>query len=359
MAEDVDLESKTEEASPKRREEARKQGQIPFSQELVGSVVLLAAVAGLIWFGGSIGDGMLQIVRTDLRNLFDPEVHDLSPTAVQVLFVRVVSRMATLLAPWFALILAGGVAASVAQAGLQFTPERMELKPERLNPVDGARKLFSTAALVKGGLAILKVLAMGGVAYWVFEERAGIIVGIGSGSLAGATGNSWGVVTRLALYLTAGTTAVAAIDYLYQRRRFEAMLRMTKQEVKDEQKQEEGDPQLKARMRQIGRERAKRKMLAEVPKATVVITNPTHYAVALRYRADSDAAPVVVAKGAGELALRIGELARKNGVPVVERPALARGIYAAVKEGRPIPNALFRVVAEVIAFVYRLKGIGP
>jgi len=203
--EDVDLESKTEEASPKRREEARKQGQVPFSQELVGAVVLLAAVLGLNWFGGSIGDSMLQIVRADLLNIFESDQHDITPAVVQLIFARVAVRMGLAVAPWFGVMLLGGVAASVVQAGLQFTPERLELKPERLNPADGAKKLFSTAALVKGGLAILKVLAMAGMAYWVFEGRIGVILGIGHRELAGAAGEAWGLVTRMALYLAAAT----------------------------------------------------------------------------------------------------------------------------------------------------------
>jgi flagellar biosynthetic protein FlhB len=355
MAEEVDEESKTEDPSPRRREEARKQGQVPFSQELVGAAVLLAAVAGLMWFGRSIGVGMLEVVRTDLARLFHPE---LTTAGAQELFARGVVRLLTVLAPWFGLMLAAGVAASVAQAGFQITPERLEFKPEKLNPAEGAQRLFSTAALVKGGLAVLKVVAIGGVAYWVFEGRFGVIVGLSRERLGGAVAAAWAVASRLALYLSAATALVAAADYLYQRRRFEAGLRMTKQEVKEELKQEEGDPQLKARVRQLARERSKRKMLAQVPKATVVITNPTHYAVALRY-AGGDAAPVVVAKGAGALARRIAELARRHAVPVVERPVLARGIYATVKDGLPIPAALFRAVAEVIAFVYRIKGIGP
>lgn len=275
------------------------------------------------------------------------------------MFVRAVTKTGAVLLPWLGVLLAAGVAASVVQAGFQITPERLAFKPEKLNPAEGAQRLFSTAALVKGGLAVLKVLAIGGVAYWVVEGRQGVIVGLTRYRLEPATTAAWAVAMRLALYLTAATAAVAALDYLYQRRRFETSLMMTKQEVKEELKQEEGDPQLKHRMRQIARERSRRKMLAEVPKSTVVITNPTHYAVALRYTPGTDAAPVLVAKGSGASALKIAELARKNGVPVVERPLLARGIYAAVKEGMPIPNALFRTVAEVIAFVYRLKGIGP
>jgi flagellar biosynthetic protein FlhB len=355
MAEDVDPESKTEDPSPRRREEARKQGQIPFSTELVGAAVLLAAVVGLIYFGGDIGRTMLDIVRTDLKRV--PHA-DLTPLGAQELVVRVTLRALLAMAPLFGVLLAAGVAASAAQVGLQFSPEKFEPKPDKLNPVTGAKRLFSVAALVKGGLGLLKVVAIGGVAYWVLEGRSGVILTLDRDSVAGATAASWNLVLRLGLYLVGAMALIAAIDYLYQRRRFENSLKMTKQEVKDELKQEEGDPQLKARIRQIARERMKRKMLREVPKATVVITNPTHYAVALRYTA-GDPAPVLVAKGAGVLAERIRDLARKNGIPLVERPVLARGIYATVKEGQPIPTVLFRAVAEVLAFIFRLRGNGP
>lgn len=355
MAEDVDPESKTEDPSPRRREEARKKGQIPFSAELVGAAVLLAAVVGLISFGGDIGRTLADVVRTELKQ---PHRGDLTPTGAQERIGRVAVRALSAMAPLFGILLAAGIAASVAQVGLQFTPEKFELKPEKLNPAEGAKRLFSTAALVKGGLGLLKVAAIAGIAYWVIEGRKGVVFSLGRYPLGGAAAAMWDLAMRLALYLVGAMAVVAAIDYFYQRRRFEIGLRMTKQEVKDELKQEEGDPQLKARMRQLARERMKRKMLTEVPKATVVITNPTHYAVALRYDA-GDPAPVVVAKGAGEFALKIRELARKHAVPLVERPELARGLYAAAKEGRPIPAVLFRAVAEVLAFIYRLRGVGP
>lgn len=355
MAEDVDPESKTEDASPRRREEARKQGQIPFSAELVGAAVLLAAIVGLIYFGNDIGATMLDIVRTDLR---DARGDDLTPQGAQELVTRVTLRALGAMAPLFGALVAAGVIASAAQVGLQFTPEKLELKPDKLNPATGAQKLFSVAALVKGGLGLLKVVAIGGVAYWVIEGRSGVILLLDRHSLPAAVGAAWEVVLRLGLYLVGAMALIAAVDYFYQRRRFENSLKMTKQEVKDELKQEEGDPQLKARMRQTARERMKRKMLREVPKATVVVTNPTHYAVALRYDA-GDAAPILVAKGAGAFAQKMRELARTHGVPLVERPVLARGLYATVKEGQPIPAVLFRAVAEVLAFIYRLRGIGP
>src|SRR6266545_2180334 len=339
MAEEVDQESKTEDPTPRRREEARRQGQVPFSAELVGSLVLLAGVIGLMNIGPDVWAAMLNIFRHDIPRAFHPEF---DTTAAAELFARTLGRMLSALLPLFGILLAVGVAVSVAQVGFQINTEKLSLDFDKLNPANGVKRLFSVAALVRGGLTILKVVALAAVAYIVLEGRAGVITSLSRDRLAGAAPAVWAVVMRLALYLTGAVAAVAVLDYFYQRYKFEQSLRMTKEEVKREMKEEEGDPMMKARLRQIARERTKRKMLSEVPKATVVVTNPTHYAVALRYDPNRDAAPVVVAKGAGAFAKRIAELARQSGVAVLERPPLARALHAGVKEGQPIPGPLFR-----------------
>jgi flagellar biosynthetic protein FlhB len=356
VAEEVDDESKTEDPSPRRREEARRQGRVPFSAELVGSLVVLAGVIGLSNVGPDLWNTMLNVFRADLISAFHPHF---DTTAAAELIGRTAGRLLAALLPLFGTLLAVGIVVSVAQVGFQLNTEKLAPDFDRLNPANGVTRLFSTAALVKGLLTLLKVGALGLVAYIILERRAGIITSLGRDRLAGAAPAVWEVVMRLALYLTAAVAGVAVLDYLYQRYRFEQSLRMTKEEVKRELKEEEGDPQIKARIRQIARERARRRMLSEVPKATVVVTNPTHYAVALRYDPKRDDAPVVVAKGAGLLAKRIAELARAHSVTVLERPALARAIYAGVKEGKTIPGALFKAVAELLAFVYRLRGGAP
>lgn len=356
MAEDVDQESKTEEPTPRRREEARRQGQVPFSAELVGSLVLLAGVIGLSNIGPEIGAAMFNVFRSDLSRLFRPE---LGADGAAELFRMAAARMLAALAPLFGVLLGVGILAGVVQVGFQINTEKLEPNFDKLNPAGGLKRLFSVSALIRGLLTILKVVALAGVAYWVVSGRVGIITGLGRDRLTGATALAWAVVMRLALFLSAAVAGVAMLDYLHQRRKFEQSLRMTKQELKEELKQEEGDPQIKARIRQMQRDRARQRMLREVPKATVVVTNPTHYAVALRYEPGRDAAPVVVAKGIGPFARRIASLARDSGVAVVERPALARAIYSGVKEGQAVPGPLFRAVAEVLAFVYRMRGQGP
>ncbi|MBX9578682.1 MAG: flagellar biosynthesis protein FlhB, partial [Gemmataceae bacterium] len=353
MADEVDQESKTEDPTPRRREEARRQGQVPFSAELVGSLVTLAGVVGLIEVGPDVGATMLDVFRHDLPRLLHPEF---GPAEARELFARTAVRVLGALAPFLGLLVAVGVGASLVQVGFQVNTEKLEPNFDKLNPATGAGRLFSVQALVRGLLTLLKVAALAGVAYLVVDRRGGAITGIGRDRLPGAVQSAWAVTMRLAVYLSAAVAGVAVLDYLYQRRRFEQSLRMTRQELKEELKQEEGDPQIKARVRQIQRERSRRRMLAEVPKASVVVTNPTHYAVALRYDAGRDAAPVVVARATGPFARRVAALARDSGVPVLERPTLARALYAAVREGQPIPGPLFRAVAEVLAFVYRLRG---
>ncbi|VTR96374.1 flagellar biosynthesis protein : Flagellar biosynthetic protein FlhB OS=Deferribacter desulfuricans (strain DSM 14783 / JCM 11476 / NBRC 101012 / SSM1) GN=flhB PE=4 SV=1: Bac_export_2 [Gemmata massiliana] len=352
MADEVDDESKTEDPTPRRREEARRQGQVPFSAELVGSLVLIVGVVGLSNLGPDVWNALINIFRHDLPRAFRPDFN--IEVAVELLSRTGLRALAALL-PFFGLLLAVGVAASIAQVGFQINTEKLELNFDKLNPANGLSRLFSTSALVRGLLTILKVIALGVVAYVVLNGRGGLIGSLGQGRVAGAAPAAWAVVMKLALYLAGAVALVAVFDYAYQRYRFEVSIRMTKEELKQELKQEDGDPMVKARIRQIARERTKQKMLKEVPKATVVVTNPTHYAVALRYDANRDSAPVVIAKGKGAFAKRIAKLARDSGVPVLERPPLARALQS-IREGQPIPGVLFRAVAEVLAFVMKLRS---
>jgi flagellar biosynthesis protein FlhB len=356
LAEEVDRESKTEDPTPRRREEARRQGQVPFSVELVGSSVLLAGVLGLIYLGPAIWNAMVGVYRHDLARLLHSEF---GLVGARELLQRASVRVLIAMIPFFGVLLAIGIGASILQVGFQINSEKLEPNFDRLNPSNGFGRLFSVASMVRGLLTILKVIALAFVAYRIIEGRGLVITSLSSFSLHGATESGWAIVLRLATYLSVAVSLIAIIDYIYQRQRFEQSLKMTKQELKDELKREEGDPQIKARIRQIQRDRARRRMLSEVPKATVVVTNPMHYAIALRYEAPRDTAPVVSAKGQGAWARRIGELARRHSIPVLERPPLARALYSGVREGQPIPGPLFRAVAEVLAFVYRVRGFGP
>lgn len=345
---------RTEPASPRRREEARKQGQVAFSPDFVGSALLLGGVLGLTWFGPSMANQLSILTEESFRR---PLPIDLDVADAATLLTRLFVRWVILIGPILGLLLAVSFGVSVAQVGFHVTPERLELDFEKLSPANGMGKLFSVAALVKGLLAIIKIAVLIALLWGVLRPRVGAFASLGSTDVFTASTMAWDLVLRLALYLAVGFTVIGVADYVYQRYRFEQSLRMTRQEVREEVKREEGDPHIKARIRQVLRETSQRRMLGQVPRATVVVTNPTHYAVALRYERRVMRAPVVIARGAGVLARRIIERAREYGVPVLERPALARALYQSVEVDREIPAELFVALAEVIAFVFRLRGL--
>ncbi len=352
MAEDADAEDKTEEPSQKRLDEARREGITQFSRDAVDAALLTAGVVGLMIYGPAIGTGLLELMRFDLGHL---DYHELSQGRVQQIFANLLDRGLGLLGPLMVILVAVSVGACIAQVGFVITPEKLSPKFDQLNPAQGLSKLFSAAGTVKGLLAIAKILALGVIAYVIVRGRAAQIFNIGQGNLNSAQSTIWSLLLRLMLAMTVAIAIIGAIDYLYQRRRYLSGVRMTKDEAKREFKQEEGDPEIKARRRQMAREMVRRKMLAAVPKATVVVTNPTHYAVALQYDLGQEGAPIVTAKGTGGFARRIIEEAKQHNVTIIERPELARLIYKNVKEFTQIPQALFFVVAELISLVYRLE----
>jgi flagellar biosynthetic protein FlhB len=354
MAED--FESRTEPASPRRREEARQQGQVAVSQELIGALVLLAGLAVLALQGRALGGGLLDALRVDLPRL--PSA-DLSIEAASALLAVQFERCLRLLGLFLGVLLATGLGASLFQVGFHVNPEVLSFKFEKLSPAQGATRLFSTAALVRGALSLVKVAGLVFLTVWLLRGRTGLVASLGQAGVGYAAVQGWGLVARVCLGVTGVLVLLGAIDYAYQRFRFERTLRMTRQEVKQELKNEEGDPLIRNRIRQLQREMARRRMMAAVPKAAVVVTNPTHLAVALRYERVRMKAPRVVAKGAGHVAARIVALARAHGVPIVEREPVARALYRAVKLDQEIPGSLFYAMAEVLAYVYRLRGIVP
>jgi flagellar biosynthetic protein FlhB len=352
MAEDQ--ESRTEPATPRRREEARQQGRVPFSAELGASLGLLAGVVLLTALGPGVGRGLIDVLRSDLPA---PCVREMGTEEARDLMSRQFTRGLGLLGVFLGVLVVAAVAANVLQVGFRLAPERLSLNTERLSPAEGMKKIFSTGAAVKGGLAILKVTALALLAWLLLRGRTGLIVGLSQGSASYAAAQGWSLTMRLALGITAALAVLGALDYAYQRFDFERSMRMTRQEVKEEVKRDEGDPLIKARVRKVQREMARRRMFAAVAKASVVLTNPTHVAVALRYERGVMTAPRLLAKGAGFLAERIKSEARRYGIPVIERPPLARMLFKVVKLDQEIPAWLFQAVAEVLAYLYRLRNV--
>lgn len=352
MAEEADNEDKTFDASQKRRDEAKQQGRFVFSQDMAGAVMLIAGIVGLMMLGPWMGGNMLDAFRNGLPQL---EYVELTPTKAQEILTALYTKAVMIVGALLGVLFVAAVIVGMLQAGFHISPERLEPKFDKLDPTNGIKRVFGFGSVVKGVLASLKVILLAWVAYTVLTGRAGLLLSLGHGSLIGAAETAWLLVMRIALTMASVITVLGVADYIYQYRKFESSLKMTREEFERENKEEEGDPKIKGRRRQIARDRLRQRMLSNVPKSTVVITNPTHYAVALKYEQGVDLAPMVIAKGAGAYARRIMRVAQESNVPILERPELARTLFQAVKEEQAIPNGLFLAVAEVIAFVYRLR----
>lgn len=343
---------KTEPATPKRREEARKKGQVARTAELGTAVVLLAGFGVLsVWASGAgatLMDLAAHYLGSGLR--LEPNVG-----SVQGLFLDLVLGAAMVVAPFAVVALVVGVAAQLVQVGFMATGEGLKPKFERINPIEGAKRLFSRRALVNLLKSLAKIFVVGYIAYVEVRKALDLLPMLTSAPLVDAVGIVGEIVLRIGLYVGLALLIVAGLDYLFQRLEHERSLRMSRQEVKEELKQTEGDPQLRARIRRRQRELASRRMMQEVPTADVVVTNPVHLAVALRYDQATMDAPIVVAKGAGIVARRIKEIAQEHNVPIVENVTLARSLFDSVELGQPIPVDLYQAVADVLAFVYRMR----
>jgi flagellar biosynthetic protein FlhB len=351
MAEDQ--ESRTEPATPRRREEARQRGQVAFSAEMGAGLVMLAAAGLLLYLGPDMGHSLLDGVKNDLPATFPREI---GPNEATTLVMRQFDRWFRLVGPFMGILLVTGLTVNLFQVGVYVAPEKLTWDFVRLLPATGWQRLFSLAALVRGLLAVFKVALLVALCWVLLRDRAGLVFDLSQGGLTAVASHGWSLTGRLFLGTAMGVAILGIVDYAYQRYRFEQSLRMTKQEIKEEHKREEGDPLIKARVRKVQREIARKRMMSAVPKATVVLTNPTHVAVVLLYDRSVMSAPKVVAKGAGHIAERIKQEARRYGVPIMERPPLARAIFRSVNIDQEIPKLLFQAVAEVLAYLYRLRG---
>jgi flagellar biosynthetic protein FlhB len=354
MAEEDLGQERTEPPSPRRREEARKQGQIAVSADLNAGLMLLTAAVVLAVGARAIGGGLLDGVRFDLAR---PCPLDLDARTVQAILAGIFTRTLRVVGVLLVTLFLAAVLVGLVQSGFAFYPDLLTVRWDRLDPSAGLRRIFGLGSGVRALTALLKVAVMSVLAYAVLSTRFNQLGRLGEATLGGAVALEWDIISRLFLSIAVALVVVGLLDYLIQRARLERQLRMTRQEAKEELKQEEGDPQIKARIRRLQREAAQRRMFQEVPKATVVITNPAHLAVALRYERARMSAPKVVAVGAGHVAARIVETARRHAVPVVENRPLAQALFRVGKLDKEIPVALYQAVAETLAFVYRLRGL--
>jgi len=344
---------KTEVPTEKKRRESREEGQVAFSKELSSAALLAGIVLTLVATSPIILDAMRQLMSQLFRDLAQSE--ELSIDSIFTLSGEIFYIILPAFAPFLAVIIFVGIFASVLQVGVLITFKAISPKFNKISPLTGLKRLFSSQSLADFLKSMAKLIIVGFVGYLTYIEKITELNGLSVSTPESILIYNFTVVAEVAGKIVLALVAIAIFDYFYQRWHHEQQLMMTKQEVKDETKQTEGDPQLKARIRQIQREMSNARMMQEVPKADAVIVNPTHFSVAILYDRDVMTAPEVIAKGADHLALRMRTVARENNVPILERPELARDLYANVEIGDDIPERFYKAIAEILAFVYRLR----
>ncbi|SMB29965.1 flagellar export pore protein [Sterolibacterium denitrificans] len=351
MAEDSDLE-RTEPASSRRLEQAREDGRVPHSRELSAFLVLLAGVSALWTMGGWFAQHAKQLMRRGLSFGHDQAF---DPYALANAFLSLSMEAMTLLAPLFLVAVLGALAGPLMLGGVVFSSKALAPDFNRINPLSGLKRIFSVQGIAELVKSVLKALLVGGVVYWVVVHQQDALFALLTQPLERGLVSFGDILLFAMLALVSGVALVSAIDVPFQLWQYHSKLRMTKEEVRQENKEQEGDPQVKGRIRSQQREMARRRMMADVPKADVVVTNPTHFAVALKYDSGQMGAPQVLAKGINLVAQNIRELAAKHDVPLLEAPPLARALYRHCDIGEQIPAALYGAVAEVMAYVYQLQ----
>lgn len=353
MAEEKDKSTQTEEPTQKRLAEAHEHGDVVRSAEVSTFAVLAGGTLAIVALAGPAAVSLTGTMRYFLEQ---PDRIAFAPGDLQSLMGSLLARLAAILAPFFLLIMAAGLGGNLIQHRPVFTMERIKPDLAKLSLLSGFKRMFGADGLANLLKGLIK-MAIVGAAIWtqVWPERSGLESVLGQSPEAVA-GDMARLLFKVLASALAALALIAAGDYLLQRFRFIQRNRMSKQEIKEEYRQTEGDPAIKAKIRQIRMERSRRRMIAAVPEATVVIANPTHFAVALKYESGKMAAPVCVAKGVDALALRIREVAQKHDVPVVENPPLARALHAAVEVDEAIPPEHYRAVAQVIGYVMRVSG---
>ena len=355
MAEEQDDAQKTEEPTQRRLDEAREKGQVAVSREVNHVFVLGAAALLLAALAPTVAGGIAATLEPLLAH---PHAIATDPEHLRRVVVELLTSLGVALLLALVLLLVAAAAGGVVQNGFLFSTEPLLPKLERISPRAGFKRLFSLRSLVEFAKGVLKIAAVGAVGTAVLWPAWPEILLAVELEAAGLLAHARVLAVRLLVGIAVPVILIALLDLAHQRHDHRKRLRMTRRELREEFKQTEGDPMIRSRLRALRQERARRRMMAEVPKATVVVANPTHVAVALGYDAAAMAPPRVVAKGADSLARRIREVAEEHGVPVVENPPLARALHAAVELGQEIPPAHYRAVAEVIGYVLRLRGQG-
>jgi flagellar biosynthetic protein FlhB len=348
---DTDQE-RTEDPTAKRLEEAREKGQIARSKELGTACVLISAAVALLFMGESLAKALVEVMRQGFT-LERAEVFDM-----HLMFRSIKGMLMVLVEPmgWILLIiLVAAFLGNTAMGGITFSWEAARPKASKLSPFQGIKRMIGPQAGIELIKSIAKVLVVGLVVWGVLDAQFQNILALSEQSLPGSAIHAVEMLQWMFLLLVMGLLLIAAIDVPFQKWNHNKQLKMTKQEIKDEHKNMEGNPEIKGRIRRLQMEMTQRRMMNDVPKADVVVTNPTHYSVALKYDPNGSGAPTVVAKGVDEIALKIREIAKHNGVLVLESPGLTRSLYHTTKIGKQIPDGLFVAVAQILAYVFQLE----
>jgi len=352
MAEQDKDQEKTEEATPKKRDQAREKGQVAKSQDAASVGVLLACLI-FFWFGAS---GMIEKMMILAKRLLTQSSRfNVDINNIQGLLISLIYDTFAIVLPLFLTVFFIALLVNYLQVGFVISSESIQPKFSKLDPIKGFGKLFSMKSLVELVKNVSKLSIIGFIVYMSIKGEIENFIPLIDQSVWGIMIYIGEVAFKIVLKVCLVLIIITVLDYIYQKWEFEKNLKMSKQEVKDEFKQTEGNPLIKARIKHIQRDAARKRMMASVPEADVVITNPTHLAVALRYDQSSTSAPKVVAKGAGFIAENIRDIARKNNVPIVNNKPLARVLYKTVEVDEMVPTNLYKAVAEVLAFVYNMK----
>ncbi|RAP76245.1 flagellar biosynthesis protein FlhB [Paenibacillus montanisoli] len=343
---------KTERATPKKRQEARQKGQTAKSQEVPAALILFFVFLSFMMLGGYYKTRLLRL----FGSLFEQKLlMEVTADNVITLFADLMMQGFMLLAPIFAIAFLIAVLGNYAQIGFLFTGEPLKMKLSKLDPIKGFKQIFSMHAVVEFIKNILKLLLIGFIVYSVLWRELDVIMQLASVSIGDIFTYIASVTIKLGLEIGAILAVLAILDYMYKRYEHEKSLRMSKQDIKDEFKKAEGDPLIKGKIKERQRRMALQRMMQDVPKADVVITNPTHFAIALQYDGAKMEAPKVIAKGMDFVALRMKDVAKEHGVIMMENRPLARALYDRTEIGDTVPSDLFQAVAEVLAYVYKLK----
>ena len=353
MADAPDPESKTEEATPRKLADARKKGDVAKSPDVASALSLMGAAAVILmsggWFATSIAEQLVPFIAQPHTMM-----GGLDAGAGVEIGTRAIWAMAPFLGAVMLATILGGAGGNLAQSGLIFTGEKLKPDWSKVSPLKGFKRIFGPDGLVQFVKTFLKLLAVGVICWLVLKPHVRELETLAAMSPAMILPFTRDLAVALLVATLVFMGFTAGADYLWQRFRFAERMKMTKEETKEDYKQSEGDPHVKAKLKQIRAQRSRQRMMQNVPKATVIVTNPTHYSVALRYET-GDAAPVCVAKGVDALALRIREVAREHSVPIVENVPLARALYAAVDIDETIPREHFEAAAKVIGFVMQRR----